>query len=290
MIFLRFSMLHQILSYTFRVNLYLLYIFGIPATLAIFLSGGMLRVLRYRTAVYWVLFVIWLLIAVPFSSWRGGSAGLAYTYLRTEFIMMFIVGGVAIDRRECRLVLQAIAAACVVNLFISRFFGEVDTNDRMSLIQFGTVSNANDFAGHLILVLPFLLWVTLSTKNALLRILSIGGLAWGTYLIIASGSRGAGLAILAGVIFLVVSAPGQLRLSFLVMSPMVILLAVFLVPQHTLQRILSFSSTAANTSDEAMLSSKIRERLLRDSLKDMIDHPLFGVGPGQFTETEGKAE
>jgi hypothetical protein len=176
----------------------------------------------------------------------------------------------------------------VVNLFVSSSFSQVDSNARMSLLQIGSVSNANDFAGHLILVLPFLLWVALSAKTVLIRFLSVAGLAWGTYLIMASASRGAAIAVAVAVVFMVVSAPGRLRLVFLLTAPLVVFLAVFLIPRHALQRILSFSSTTENASEEALESSQIRERLFLDSVKDTIAHPLFGVGPGQFSENEGK--
>ena len=202
LIFIRFSMIHQIIAYQFHLNLYLMYLFGIPATVIAFFSGGAARVLRYRTAVYWVVFVLWLLAAVPFSSWRGGSAGTVYLYLRSEFLMLFVVGAVAVNWRECRVVLQMIAAACAVNLLASHFFSETDSNDRLSLAQFSNVSNSNDFAGHLILVLPFLFWVALTTKSFIIKILSFLGMAWGIYLILASASRGAALAIVVAVLFL----------------------------------------------------------------------------------------
>jgi O-antigen ligase len=287
LIFIRFSMIHQLITYEFQVNLYLLYVFGIPALLAVFFSGSLARVFHYRTAVYWVLFVLWLLADVPFSSWKGGSTGTVYAYLRTEFLMLFVVGSVAITWRECRMVLQAIAAACVVNLFVSRIFSQTDSNDRLSLVQFSNVSNSNDFAGHLILVLPFLLWVAMSGKFVLTRILSILGLAWGTYLILSSASRGAAVAIVVGVIFLLVRAPKRLRLVFFLTAPLIVVLTASMISQRTLQRILTFSSE--NASDEAAQSSQIRQRLFIDSVKDTIEHPLFGVGPGQFSAVEGKA-
>jgi hypothetical protein len=104
----------------------------------------------------------------------------------------------------------------------------------------------------------------------------------------ASASRGAAIAVAVAVVFMVVSAPGRLRLVFLLTAPLVVFLAVFLIPRHALQRILSFSSTTENASEEALESSQIRERLFLDSVKDTIAHPLFGVGPGQFSENEGK--
>jgi hypothetical protein len=288
MIFIRFSMFHQIAAYLLHVNLYLLYIVGIPAVVAALLTGGVVRVLRYRSAVYWVWFMVWVLLAVPFSTWRGGSAQLAFTYLRTELIMLFIIGGLVVDHSKCRLILQTVAAACVCDLFIGRLFSQTDSNDRMSFVQFSTVSNENDFAGHLILILPFLLWITLTAKNILIRLLSLMGVAWGTYLMLASASRGAAVAIVVAAVYVVASAPGRLRLVFFLVAPLLVGGTLLLLPQRALQRLFSFSSSDSSASQEALASSEVRERLLRDSLTDMVEHPLFGVGPGQFSINEGK--
>ena len=287
LIFLRFSMLHQILTLVINVNLYLLYIIGIPAILATVFSGGAMRVLRYRNATYWLWFALWMVIAVPFSSWKGGSAAVAFSYVRTDFIMMFVIGSVAINWREARRLMWVIASACVANLFISRYFGQTDMNDRASLVYFGTVSNANDFAGHLTLVLPFLLWVAMSSKSVVLRVLATAGLAWGLYLILASASRGAAVALAVGIVFLIFNAPGRLRIVFLITALPLVLFTMFLIPQRALERIFSFSSSQTNVAEEALLSSQLRQKLFSDSVKYAITHPVFGVGPGQFSINEG---
>lgn len=287
-IFIRFSMIHQVLAYLVKVNLYLLYVFGAPAILAVLMSGGFVRVLKYRTAIYWVLFAAWVVAAVPFSTWKGGSAALVSVFLRTELIMMFIIGGVAVNRRDVRKLLYAVALGCVVNLFVSKIFGSVDVNDRVNLGIIGAVANSNDFAGHLIFVLPFLLWVAITAKNVI-RLLAIGGLGWGVYLLLASGSRGAGVALVVGILFALLVASGKQRIMFLAATPILLAIAISLVPHKALQRIVSFSSSEANSSEEALLSSQIRQKLLQDSIKDMLQHPIFGVGPGQFSENEGIA-
>jgi hypothetical protein len=280
-------MVHQILTLILQVNLYVLYILGLPAILTALASGGVTRVLRYRTAMLWVGFALWVLLDVPFSTWRGGSAGLIFSYLRTDFIMLFIIGGLATDWRECRLVLWTVAAASVFNLFISRYFGQVDANDRVSLVYFGTVSNANDFAGHLVLVLPFLLWVAMCAKSFLVRILAVIGLVWGLYLVLASASRGAAVAVAVGLVFLVLFAPGRLKPLFLVLSVPLVLGIGLVLPERVLNRIFSFSATGTNVSEEAIMSSELRKKLFYDSLKYTVDYPLFGVGPGQFPIQEG---
>jgi hypothetical protein len=62
-----------------------------------------------------------------------------------------------------------------------------------------------------------------------------------------------------------------------------------MVPAQTFQRILSFSEESADSSREAMESSRIRKELLQDSIWLSVTHPLLGVGPGQFGVVEGRS-
>src|ERR1041384_6998690 len=71
LVFLRFSMLHQVLYLLMGLNLRLLYLVGIPALLGVVLAGGIPRTLRDRSAAYWVAFAACLIVSTPFSSWRG---------------------------------------------------------------------------------------------------------------------------------------------------------------------------------------------------------------------------
>ena len=42
------------------------------------------------------------------------------------------------------------------------------------------------------------------------------------------------------------------------------------------------------TTSEALESSQSREQVLRDSIAFTIQHPLLGLGPGQFGNNEGE--
>ena len=130
LVFVRFSMLNEILSYVSGRNFYLLYFFGIPALFGLFVSGGIVRVLRERPAILWVCFGVWAVMAIPFSIWRGGSAHTVWAYWKTELIMMFVIGGIMRTWRECRVVMFAIAAGAAVNIFSSRLFGQVELSGR----------------------------------------------------------------------------------------------------------------------------------------------------------------
>src|SRR6266436_2986938 len=79
LVFVRFSMLNEMLSYIAGRNFYLLYLFGIPVIVGLVVSGGIGRVLRERPAILWLCFGVWAAMAIPFSIWRGDSAHTVWT-------------------------------------------------------------------------------------------------------------------------------------------------------------------------------------------------------------------
>jgi hypothetical protein len=282
-------MLQQILTYTLGTNFYLLYIFGIPSLLGVLTTGGLKRCLRYRPALYWTLFTLWAAIAVPFSIWRGGSAEVVWSYFRTALPMLFVIGGLAVTWRRCRLMMFSVAGAAIVNLASSRLFGHLDNNQRLSL-DFGTVANSNDYAAHLFLVLPFLLWVVWTSKSWIIRILAFFGIGYGVYLVLATGSRGALVALIVDMLFILFTAAPRRRIALLLLAPIILSTTFMMLPEAAIHRILSFSRQNTEASEEAIESSDARQTLLWDSITCALQNPLTGIGPGQFTLYEGRDE
>ena len=289
LVFVRFSMLNELLSYVDGRNFYLLYLFGIPALLGLLVSGGITRVLRERAAILWLCFGVWAVIAIPFSIWRGGSAHTVWAYWKTELIMMFVIGGIIRTWHECKVLMFTIAVAAGANLVTSRLFGQVEMTGRRDL-EFGTVANANDFAGHLLLVLPFLVWVSLSSKSRMLRLAALGGLGYGIYFVLASGSRGALIALAVDVLFFTFAARRPYRVRFWLLAPLIVIITFTVLPSRVANRLVSFSSSQSGASAEALASSETRQTLLRDGINTALRNPIFGIGPGQFETYEGTRE
>ena len=87
LIFVRFGMIHEILLQQLHFSTYLIPILGIPSGILMVASGGLRRVLQYRVSYYWIGLMVWLMLAVPFSYWRGGSSTLVFGYLRAGWAM-----------------------------------------------------------------------------------------------------------------------------------------------------------------------------------------------------------
>ena len=68
--------------------------------------------------------------------------------------------------------------------------------------------------------------------------------------------------------------------------PVVLVILILVVPSSTRQRLTAF--TTGDKATEASASSESREYLLKQSIIYTFQHPIFGVGPGQFTDYENQ--
>ena len=286
LIFLRISSLHQAEAFLLRVNLRLLYLVGIPAILGTLLCGGIQRSFRAKPVYFWIGYWVWMACCVPMSTWRGNSLGYAQMYLRTNLVMLFVAAGLIMDWKEFLMLMRTIAFGAIATLLLARVFQAPGYQERFGL-EFGTVSNPNDFAAHLLLVLPFLYWVVLSSKNWVMKLISLMGIAYGLFLIVQTASRGAfiGISVTMVCLFLMGSVRQKLALALLVPVAVVALVAV--VPGQVINRMLSFSSGEQGADQEALESSASREYLLKKSIEYTLEFPIFGVGPAEFADYEG---
>jgi O-Antigen ligase len=291
-VFLMFSMLHQIQSYVMHFKAYLLYIFGVPAMFGILVAGGVRRALTVkgvRTAYYWIGFGLWIFVIIPFSTWHGGSFRTGMSYAKTGLLIFFAIAGLAVSWRQCRLIVQCIGVAAIVNLLSARMFSSANEEGRLQL-DLGSVANANDFAAHLFLTLPFLLLAAYAAKSVVLRGGALLGVAIGILVIFRTGSRGALLALTVDLLFVFFRGGMLQRIVVACFVPLTLVGVLLLVPDKLMQRIHSFSSSAAvsDVAAEAAESTAARAYLLKKGIEYTLQYPLVGVGPGQFGTYEGE--
>lgn len=289
LIFIYFSCIHQLLTYVLHVNLYLLYLFGVPTLLGVVLVGGVQRTLRARPAICWTVFAAWMVVGVPFSTWPGGSLAGLFPYFRTVFPMLFVIAGLTFTWRECRSMMWAIAGGGVVIISAAKLFQDTGGHfgERLA-IEFGTISNSNDYAVHLLYVLPFAIFVALTAKSKAFRIAFWAVAGFGILLVLKTASRGALVAMAAGSLYWLLHGTMRQRIGLLLVGPIAAVALVAFVPRSSLVRIVSFSADDANASGEALESSALRRYLLERSIVYTIQRPLFGLGFAQFRSYEGE--
>jgi len=283
LVFTRISMFSEMLALTTGINLYVLYLTAIPACFALVVTGGLKRAFRGAPAYCWLGYMGWIALSTPFSSWRGDSTHMVIDYLRTNIPMLFVVAGLAATWRTCKWMMYAVAWGAVANLLASRLFMK-EYNGRAGL-ALGSVGNPNDFAAHLLLVLPFLLWIATSSKWVVLRLGALLGVGYGTYLILSTGSRGALIGLGVDALFFLWKGTLKQRLALVVVLPVAAATMLALMPAATLSRLGSFF--AASSLQEAQASTDSRRYLMGKGIEYTLKFPVFGVGAGQFPNYEG---
>ena len=289
MLFIRSSQIHELITYRFNFNSYLLFVVGVPAILGLFISKSARRPFRFPQAYLWMAFSLWIVAIIPFSIWKAGSLQMVEDYWRTNVILFLLLGGLTTTWEEFKLLLQVLAFSCVVNLIIIKVFGQLDINGRMTL-PFGALANSNDYAAHLLMLLPSLLWVALMAKSIKFRIVTLGVFGYGLFAVLSSASRGALVAVSVGIVYFLFSASNKQRIWATGLVVVMLFAVLSLMSQEARQRMLSFSKNSSSASDEALESSDIRQHLLQDAIQSALRNPVFGLGPGNFSTFEGKTK
>jgi putative inorganic carbon (hco3(-)) transporter len=291
-IFTVFTQLHQLLLMAVGTDTHMLMIIGVPMVVLVLSSGGIRRTLHWRAAQYWVGFSIAMIIAVAFSSWRSESLRITLTWIRVEILVLFVIAGCVLTWSEVRRLMTVLAWAAVVDVVAGRAIaGQVEGRFELTGT---TMSDPNDYAAHMILILPCLLLVVVgSWRSMFARIAAAGVLLYGVFLILLTGSRGGLVALAVTILYCLLRLrPGQ-KLLAVSMAILLAFLATSVLPETILTR---FSTTfiSADSPEQdpdiarAVESREGRRYLLKQSLLATLSHPIFGVGAGQFQNYEGR--
>lgn len=284
-LFARFSFVSEGVMEILHVPLYMNYWTAPMALIALLLSGGLGRALTYRGAIFMVLFAFWMALTIPTSSWPGGSMSRVQSYLQFEFPVLVLIGGLAFSWDDVIRIFKALAWSGIAVLVFTRLLGHVEQG-RLSLDFSGTIANSNDLSSHLLLLLPFLLFMVMNSKVLFpLRIIFLGAIGYSLYAILGTASRGALVALAAGMIFVLLSATMGQRLMLLTLIPVFLIGAAVLQPERTLGRL---SALTGGSDAEAEESGDSRRYLFEQSLLFTLKHPILGVGADQFANYEGK--
>jgi hypothetical protein len=287
-------MLHESITILTNVDTYLALVTGLPAVVLSVAGGGLARVWQSRAGKLWLVFLGFFALSVPFSSWRGESLNVLYGYIRADFPTLLILGGMVLTWKECKAVLGALALGGICTLAMEKVFSSMEENGRLSLSG-GTIANSNDYAAHLLMLLPFILWIVLVPVSRFYKMICLPLLVAGLFIDLKAGSRGALIGMAVGFLTILLKGPGKLRWILGFCAPIAILASFSFLPASVTSRFTTIlgddtpqvSAAAKNDAASAEESSTARRYLLIMSLKYTLEHPLFGIGAGDFSSFEG---
>jgi O-antigen ligase len=286
-LFFRFSFLHEYILGKYWVDTHAILIFGALSTGTCLVSGLFLTGVRYKTVRIWLMFFGCMCLSAVFSSWRGGSFEMVVPYIRTTLPLLLLIPGVAFTTKEINKLVCTIGIAGATTILV----GTLSEDFRAGRLQLettnGSIQNANDYAAHLILVMPAIAYATMQHgRSAISKAAGLGVIALGVYELLGTGSRGGFVAVIAAVLYMFLKGSSRLRLGIIVGVPVCCAVILPLAPSQTVQRMLSVF-VSSDESEEAAESRMGRKELLIASLEMTISHPLLGVGPAQFQNFQG---
>jgi O-antigen ligase len=254
------------------------------------LSGGLLNIFRTGVGRTMIYLFFWCGLAIPFSTWMGGSVVLFPEVAKAFFLGAAIIAISRTTKDTVRL-LYVFAAALLLASILVWFYGHLDLG-RLTMLS-GTYADPNQFAMALLMALPF--WIALATQapSKVGRVLAYVATIPIVIAFLRTGSRGAlfGFCIMLLFAFFGMSMKARAVLVGTVVTLFV--LALLALPNYILARYLTIFTEQQSiefTADEQKQfvadvgSSFARWGLLMDSVTISLEHPIFGVGMGQFPE------
>lgn len=283
-LFFRFSFLHEFLSSRLHFDTHLIILFGAISYFATFLAGGFFEALSERATWMWCAFGVWMTLATIFSTWRGGSLNDLLPYLKTTLPLVLLIPAVTYTSEDISKVLNTIGLAGAVTAMLGFVSSDFKTG-RMAFASAGSdIQDSNDYAAHMILVLPAIAYFFFGPKRSIfMKLLGTVVLAAGLYQVFSTGSRGGFVGLICAGLYILKRGSSKVRMAILVGLPALALFAFAFIPEHSADRLKSlFGST--DDAGEAIASREARQALFWASVHITLHHPLFGIGPGEFMD------
>jgi hypothetical protein len=232
----------------------------------------------------WLLLALFgqLCLAVPFSTWKGFSFDIVvYGFSKIVVIVVVLVQVVTTFPRLRRLIFLQTAATIAVSA-VSLANGEQMAGRTTGALG-GIFYNPNDLSAGIVLVLPFCIAFLLSARNRFRKAVWLGAIVLSSYAVVSTFSRGGFLGMLAvsAASLWYMGVKGRRRKLLLVVLPVIFCAGLLMTTRSDYTvRIRSILNPKLDETG----SAQERQFLLTRSLEVAAEHPLVGVGPGQFAE------
>jgi O-antigen ligase len=284
-VFLLFGRVLEMFQFFGLGSLRLMLPISIVALVAVFLTGNVMRALRTPLGVLLIAWTAWMVVCMPFSSWRSESLSQFAVIWLKSLMVFFIIAGLGSTafafRRVMNSMAWAAAAACLLVLPGLSSVGGRAGIDR--LVGVGTLSNPNEIAFHLWLGMAFL--VALLVRSPGFKKVTLSAICFLELAIILKTVSREGLLLALIIVLLTlprVSFPNKMKI--VVVSILVCVFAAATLSHESLDRYMTVfnRNVDGQAAASAEASSRARAQKLHESIELTLRHPIFGVGMGVF--------
>src|SRR3954451_5296408 len=263
--------------------------------LAAMVTGRMQRglsVTRYTPEVGGVVALGFTILATaPFSIWMGGSIA-TFTEIYSKIILIFIlmINTLTNPKRIDRFLwLIVVASGYIALRAVADYARGVNMveNGRVQGAVGGMFKNPNDLALNMVAVMPLAAALAMRSQKTSRRVLAIGCALLMMGAVVSSQSRSGtiGLAVMTSILGVNIA---RRRPAIVMAGVLALMFAIPLMPSSYWHRLSSITDQSADETG----SGEARRILLRESLQAFLEHPITGVGAGQFKNynPEGREE
>jgi O-antigen ligase len=234
---------------------------------------------------YVVALFVWCAITIPFAYWRAGALLVVMTRLSKGVIVAVLVALVVQEVWQLKRLIWVQAAAVATMTVVSVALHHTK-NGRLVGVLGGVFENPNDLAINIALNWPICMAFFFMTRGP-------KKLIWGAAsLIMLAGvemtySRSGFLALVVAALMVLWEFGVRGKRPFLFLAAAVLGIGILVIsPGHYAARIASI--VVKNDADPSGEESRAqRKQLIMESIVDAFQHPIFGIGPGNFEATNG---
>ncbi len=274
---------------------HLIVMLAMVAAVAAFSAGKIPKAFTSAPGICLTFFTAFLLLGIPFSSWKGGSFRAFADSWWKSYLTFFLVSSLVFTLHQLRRCLFILGIASVGILYFAFKSSRIYEDGRLS-VEYGSLGNSNDLAGALLLCLPFVMYIILDKRRAaVFRIAFIGIAGVLMMMVVKTGSRSSLLVVaaMAIIVFFQVSAANKLKI-FVCCALAVCTSPLFVSKDLMARYATTFSSgiTSGMSDSEAsaVMSTNARKQLVKNAVILTVKHPIFGVGMGNFSFQSAELE
>ncbi len=257
------------------------------ALAGLLLSWGRLKTKMPLVIKLVLLLLVHMCITVPLAFWRGGALDVIMNQFSKAVIVALLISMIVSQMGELRRLLWVQASAVAVMTIASIVVHPAAPGGgTMRLWGLGGVfSNPNDFAINIAINFPLALAFLIGGKGILRKLVWAVALAFLLYGVIATYSRSGLIAMVMCFVICVWEFGIRGKRPQVIVGAIAILLVavgVAITTPHYLTRLSTLveGGDVQGSGDHGSLDA--RRELLWESIHVTLQHPIFGVGPGNF--------
>jgi putative inorganic carbon (hco3(-)) transporter len=259
---------------------------GLLALVGFLISLDQIRQRLPKEVIFVILLTAQLFLTVPMSTvYRAGALNTTLDFAKLMIIVPVMVMAVnTATRLRWLLVVQAASVAAIGAVAIRK--GHT-LEGRLAGVLNGNYSNPNDLALAIVISLPLCLALMLRSRNALAKVAWGGAAVVMVYAIFLTGSRGGFLALAVTTSVCLWEFAIRGRRSYLLLIVALVGIVLCISSGTMLRDRLKGTFNSEDDTASAYGSAEQRQELFWRSLEVTIEHPLFGIGPGNFPIISG---